>query len=119
MVAIKIFAKVLLVISLLSVVLFIGFIAQFYAPFVLWILFPLVVMATLSLHYVVERRPIKMAIVAMFSVIICGNYIFYSIIGGSIVDLGYGVALLIVIWICLFIITETIASVVGQKVSTT
>lgn len=115
MVGINIIAKVLLIILLLILVFFIGFIAQFYAPLMLWILSPLAVGSTLFLPYIINRRRVRIFMVSIFSLIICGNYIFYSIVGGSLIGFVYGLGLLMIIWFSLFLITETVSSLADRR----
>jgi hypothetical protein len=111
MVALKIALKVLIITLLLGLTFFIVFIAQMYAPLILWILSFFCVVLTVVLPFVARKRGIRIIAISIFSIIINSNYLFITIFAQSALGIfGYGFGLLIITWLLLFILSEAMAT---------
>lgn len=111
MVAAKTVAKVIIAASLLILSALTTFIAQLYAPTILWILSVLAIIFVVISPLFIYRRSARIVAIFLCSLIICASYLFYSITGGSPTDFViYGLGLWAITWSILFFLSETVAS---------
>ena len=112
MVALKNIAKIVLTILLLFLALLVWFVSQMYAPIFLYVLSFLTILGTTALPFIVKERRYRMVIVAVFSAIMSSNFLIYAALAGSVSSVfSYGLGLLAVSWLLLFLISEIISSI--------
>ena len=108
--------KVTLAALLLALSVVVSFIAQLYAPTILWILSGLAIVYVTISPFIIYKKKIRVIGIWLCSLIICASYLFYSLVGGSLRDfVTYGLTLWGVTWLILFFLSETMASLTARR----
>lgn len=111
MVIVRNTAKAILAMLLFVLAIMVVMVAQLYAPLILWVLSLLAILTVVALPFLLRRRSRRVLATFGISTIVSANFILNAILGGSFADVAsYGFGLLAVIWLILFLLSETIAS---------
>jgi hypothetical protein len=95
---------------------FVSFVAQLYAPTILWVLSAFALIYVTVASFIIYRKEIRIIGTCACSLVICASYLFYSVTGGSLRDFAfYGLTLWATTWLILFFLSETIASLVPKR----
>jgi hypothetical protein len=115
-VVVKTLSKIVFIAALLFLIFLMWFILQMGAPLLSYILSFLSVVCVIILPNIIKNRRHRALAIGGLSIIINANLLFYNIITGSVTGIfTYGVGMLVVTWLALFLLSETVITLPAKR----